>query len=75
MTECDLAKSLYCGHLQRSSTVTKITGEPEESILSRLRQRLSEAEEMPPKKRSSKWAGNSNAKRKARQIKVGFNGF
>ncbi|TKS66012.1 hypothetical protein D9C73_000068 [Collichthys lucidus] len=43
-----------------------------ESILSRLRQRLSGGEGMPPKKRSSKLEGNTNAKRKVRRLEVGW---
>lgn len=30
---------------------------------------------MPPKKRASKWAGNTNAKRKVRRIEVGWMDF
>ncbi|CAG5980160.1 unnamed protein product, partial [Menidia menidia] len=82
MTDSDLAKYIpkvgdrvstvaFC----RQATLSQKSPSRKESILSRLRQRLSGAEGMPPKKRSSKWAENTNAKRKVRRIEVGWMDF
>lgn len=82
MTDSDLAKYIpkagdrvstvaFC----RQATLSQQSPSRKESILSRLRQRLSGAEGMPPKKRSSKWAENTNAKRKVRRIEVGWMDF
>ena len=82
MTDSDLAKYIpkvgdrvsnvaFC----RKAALSQKSPLRKESILSRQRQRLSGAEGMLPKKRPSKWAGNSNAKRKARRIEVGWMDF
>lgn len=82
MTDSDLAKYIpkvgdrvstvaFC----KQAALSQKSPSRKESILSRLRQRLSGAEGMPPKKRSSKWAGNTNAKRKVRRIEVGWMDF
>ncbi|XP_051814301.1 uncharacterized protein LOC127536900 [Acanthochromis polyacanthus] len=82
MTDTDLAKYIpkvgdrvstvaFC----RQASLSQNSGSRKESILSRLRQRLSGAEGMPPKKRTSKWEGNKNAKRNVRRIEVGWMDF
>lgn len=82
MTDSDLAKYIpkvgdrvstvaFC----REAALSQKSPSRKESILSRLRQRLSGAERMPPKKRSGNWTGNSNAKRKERRIEVGWMDF
>lgn len=82
MTDSDLAKYIpkvgdrvstvaFC----REAALSQKTPSRKESLLSRLRQRLSGAEGVPPKKKSSQWAGNSNAKRKVRRIEVGWMDF
>lgn len=73
MTDSDLAKCIpkvgdrvstvaFC----RQAALSQESPSRKESILSRLRQRLSGGEGIPPKKRSSKLEGNTNAKRKVR---------
>ncbi|KAM7423444.1 hypothetical protein PAMA_000003 [Pampus argenteus] len=82
MTDSELAKYIpkagdrvstvaFC----RQATLSQKSPSRKESILSRLRQRLSGAEGVLPKKRSSKWAENTNAKRKVRQIEIGWMDF
>ncbi|TKS88093.1 hypothetical protein D9C73_022217 [Collichthys lucidus] len=79
MTDSDLAKYIpkvgdrvstvaFC----RQAALSQESPSRKESILSRLRQRLSGGEGMPPKKRSSKLEGNTNAKRKVRRLEVGW---
>lgn len=82
MTDSDLANYIpkigdrvsivaFC----RQASLSQKSPSRKESILSRLRQRLSGADGMPPKKRSSQWAENTNAKRKVRRIEVGWMDF
>ncbi|CAJ1057659.1 uncharacterized protein LOC127536900 [Xyrichtys novacula] len=82
MTDSDLAKYIpkvgdrvsivaFC----RQASLSHKSASRKESLLSRLRQRLSGAEGMPPKKKTSKWAGNMNAQRKKRRIEVGWMDF
>lgn len=83
MTDSDLAKYIpkfgdrvstvaFC---KEAAPSTKSAESRKKFLLSRLRQRVSGAEEMPPKKRLSKLEGNSNAKRKLRRIEVGWMDF
>ncbi|XP_028291816.1 uncharacterized protein LOC114454992 [Gouania willdenowi] len=82
MTDSDLAKYIpkvgdrvstvaFC----RQAALSQKSPSRKESILSKLRQRLSGADGMPPKKKLSQWAGNTNAKRKLRRIEVGWMDF
>ncbi|CAI5655050.1 unnamed protein product [Oreochromis niloticus] len=82
MTDSDLAKYIpkvgdrvstvaFC----RQATLSRTSPSRKESILSRLRQRLTGAEGMPPKKRLSQWAENTNAKRTVRRIELGWMDF
>ncbi|XP_039890650.1 uncharacterized protein LOC120735377 [Simochromis diagramma] len=82
MTDNDLAKYIpkvgdrvstvaFC----RQATLSRTSPSRKESILSRLRQRLTGAEGMPPKKKLSQWAENTNAKRTVRRIEVGWMDF
>ncbi|KAL2090091.1 hypothetical protein ACEWY4_014779 [Coilia grayii] len=79
MTDSDLAKYIpkvgdrvstvaFC----RQAALSQESPSRKESILSRLRQRLSGGEGMPPKKRSSKLEGNTNGKHKVRRLEVGW---
>ena len=84
MTDSDLAKYIpkagdrvsivaFC----RQAAVMQQAPSRKETILSRLRQRLSGTEGTPraPQKRTSQWTGNANAKRKLRRIEVGWMNF
>ncbi|XP_039651033.1 uncharacterized protein LOC120555909 [Perca fluviatilis] len=84
MTDSDLAKYIpkagdrvstvaFC----RQAALTQQAPSRKETILSRLRQRLSGTEGTPraPQNKSSKWAGNANAKRKVRRVEVGWMDF
>ncbi|KAM9840519.1 uncharacterized protein ACBR49_015898 [Aulostomus maculatus] len=83
MTDSDLAKFIpkigdrvstvaFC----RQAAILQQAHTRRASILSRLQERLTEAEGLPSnKKSSSKLAGNTNAKRKMRRIEVGWMDF
>ncbi|XP_023808409.1 uncharacterized protein LOC110015555 [Oryzias latipes] len=82
MSDTDLAKYIpkvgdrvstvaFC----RRTALSESGSSRKESILSRLRQRVSGTEEMPLKKRFSTLKGNVNAKRQMRRIEIGWMDF